>query len=51
MSSRLLEVLAEAVADGGIADSALSLDEVPAAFNPAPPQPVSGKSVIVMSAR
>lgn len=53
MSSELLERLAEAVADGRIIAPPIrriSLDEAPAVFNPAPPQPASGKTVIVMSA-
>jgi NADPH:quinone reductase len=53
MSSELLERLAEAVADGRIVAPPIrriSLDEAPAAFNPAPPQSASGKTVIVMNA-
>jgi NADPH2:quinone reductase len=53
MSSELLERLAETVAEGRIVAPPIrrmSLDEAPAAFNPAPPQPASGKTVIVMSA-
>jgi hypothetical protein len=53
ISSELLERLAEVVADGRIVVppiKRISLDEAPAVLNPAPPQPASGKTVIVMTA-
>jgi NADPH2:quinone reductase len=49
MSSELLERLAQAVADGRIVAppiTRISLEEVPAALNPAQARPASGKTVI-----
>ena len=51
MSSELLERLAEAVADGRIVAppiTRISLEEAPAALNPAQARPVSGKTVITL---
>jgi len=51
MSSELLERLAEAVVDGRIVTppiTRISLEEVPAALNPAQAQPARGKTVIAL---
>jgi len=51
MSSELLERLAEAVVDGRIVTppiTRISLEEVPAALNPAQPRPARGKTVIAL---
>ncbi len=51
MSSELLERVAEAVADGRIVAppiTRISLEDAPAALNPAPARPASGKTVITL---
>ena len=51
MSSQLLARLAEAVVDGRIVTppiTRISLEEVPAALNPAQPRPARGKTVIAL---